>query len=265
MTAVDSAPRLLLAEDDADTLDCLSLALSMEGYQVMAAASLAEALALIQEHIFDVILTDSFRRPPAPPLQAILPLLKAATPIPVVLVTGWEIAEKAVRQAGFTCLIKKPFDLDEMMAALAACLNVQLTPEQEQQAATVSAFFDALSQHDVERVLNCCTEDMVYQPPAPMRHLPHIRLVQGKADYRAYLQDSFHVLRDAEYEHCGIFPHPTGLAVRYTVRWIAPDSSRQQFTASLVFRLEGALIRQIGVFAGEDIFAERLVQRPAAP
>ncbi len=66
MTAVDSAPRLLLAEDDADTLDCLSLALSMEGYQMMAAASLAEALALIQEHPFDVILTDFISSPPGP-------------------------------------------------------------------------------------------------------------------------------------------------------------------------------------------------------
>lgn len=265
MTAIDPAPRLLLAEDDADTLDFLRYALSAEGYQVTAAASLAEALALIQQHIFDVILTDSFRCPPDPPLLAVLPLLNAAEPIPVAVMTAWDITEQAARQAGFACLMNKPFDLDEVVANLAACLHVQLTPEQEQQAATVSAYFSALSQGDIERVLSYFTEEMVYQPPVPTRYFPHARLVRGRADYRAYLQEALRVLQDVEVERCSIFPHPTGLAARYTIRWTAPDASRQQSTASLVFRFAGSLVRQLGMSAGEDILAERLAQRPKTP
>lgn len=258
MAAIDSAPRLLLAEDDAETLDFLRYALSAEGYRVTPAASVAEALALIQQRVFDVILTDLFRRPPDPPLQAVLPLLNAAAPIPVAVMTAWDITEQVARQAGFACLMKKPFDLDEVMAALASCLQVQLTPEQEQQAAVADAYFAALSQGDIERVLKLCTEEIVYQPPVPTRQFPHTRLVLGKADYRAYLQEAFCVLREVEVERCGVFPYPSGLAARYTIRWTAPDASRQQATASLVFRFAGSLIRQLGMPTGEDILAERL-------
>jgi CheY-like chemotaxis protein len=264
MTAIDSAPRLLLAEDDADTLDFLRGALGAEGYRVTAATSLAEALALIQQQAFDVILTDLFRCPPEPPLQAVLPLLDAAEPIPVAVMTAWDIPEQAAQRAGFACLLKKPFDLDEVIAALASCLNVQLTPEQEQQVATVDAYFAALSQGDIERALRYFTEDMVYQPPVPTRQFPHARLVHGKDDYRAYLQEALRARQDVELARCGIFPHPTGLVARYTIRWTAPDASRQQATASLVFRFAGSLIRQLGMPAGKELLAERLAQRPEA-
>ena len=265
MTAIDSAPRLLLVEHDGDMSRILHQALSEEGYQVITAPSLAEALVLIEAHVFDVILTDSFRTLPEPRLQAVLPLLKTAAPTPVVVMTAWVLTDEAVQQAGFAHLINKPFDLDEVMATLAACLNAPLTPEQEQQAATVSGYIAAMNQHDIEQVLSYCTEDMVYQPPAPMSHLPHIRLVRGKSDYRTYLQEAFHVLQGVEIHHYRVFPHPTGLAVRYSARWSASDGSCQQFTASLVFRFAGVLIRQYGVHAGDDILAERLAQRPATP
>ena len=139
MTALDAAPRLLVVDDDQELLDTLQQVLSDEGYQVRAVASLSEALVLLNEQTFDFILTDSFRAPPDPPLHSVLSLLTRAAPTPVGVMTAWNLSEQEAQQAGFACLIRKPFDLDAFMATLAACINQPLTPEQAQQARIVRA------------------------------------------------------------------------------------------------------------------------------
>lgn len=123
----DFAPRLLIAEDDAELRETLQLVLSDEGYQVTTASSLAEALALTNEQAFDFVLTDLFRVSSDPPLQSALPLLKEAAPTPVGILTAWPLSEEEALQAGFAFLIEKPFDLDELMSTLAAGFNTALT------------------------------------------------------------------------------------------------------------------------------------------
>lgn len=107
--------------------------------------------------------------------------------------------------------------------------------------------------------MSCCTDDVVYQPPTPTRALPHTQLVRGKADYRAYLQQAYTRLPDFQIEQFSLFPHPTGLAVRYSTRWAAADGRSQQLAASLVFHFEGMLIRQFGVQAGDEVLVEQPV------
>lgn len=50
--------RLLIVDDDLDMLSSLALMLSLEGYKVMTASSGPDAAALLEEHQFDVVITD---------------------------------------------------------------------------------------------------------------------------------------------------------------------------------------------------------------
>ena len=247
MTAIDGASRLLVVEDDKDLLHLLQVMLRGEGYQVTLATSLPDALALLQQDTFDFVLTDLFRTPTSVPPESVLPILKQAAPTPVGIMTAWNLTEEKAKQAGFACLISKPFDLDTLMASIAACINQPLTPAQKQLSRLVMDFIAALIQLDIPKLLSYVTDDVVYVPPAPTHHLPHYRVVQGKADFRAYVEQSSGVLRDFQVEQLSIFPHPTGLAVRYSARWTAPDGSHQRVVACLTFHFEGNQISRIGL------------------
>lgn len=137
MTSRDAAPRLLIVEDDAELRETLHLVLGEEGYQVTDAASLAQAMALLQQETFDFVLTDAFHTAGHPPLQSVLPLLNQAAPTPVGIITAWNLSEQTAQQEGFACFIRQPFDLDAFMATIAAVLNKPLTPAQVKQAHTV--------------------------------------------------------------------------------------------------------------------------------
>jgi len=110
--------RVLVADDDPDILDLLTLNLECHGYQVHPANDGEEALALALGLTPDLIVLDVMM-PKLDGLQ-VLAALKAhpqTRDIPVVMLTakasdsdvwqGW--------QAGADYYITKPFDLDELM------------------------------------------------------------------------------------------------------------------------------------------------------
>ena len=55
--------RVLLAEDDADTRFLLSLVLSEQGYEVVAARDGVEAIALAEQYAPDLVIVESDRCP----------------------------------------------------------------------------------------------------------------------------------------------------------------------------------------------------------
>jgi DNA-binding response OmpR family regulator len=110
--------RVLVADDDPDILDLLTLNLECHGYQVYTAADGEEARQLALELVPDLIVLDVMM-PKLDGLE-VLTILKAhaqTRDIPVVMLTakasdsdvwqGW--------QAGADYYITKPFDLDELM------------------------------------------------------------------------------------------------------------------------------------------------------
>ncbi|MGN6360522.1 MAG: response regulator [Thermomicrobiales bacterium] len=114
--------RLLVVEDDADIRRLLVDVLVDEGHEVREAESGAEALALLQEWAPDLILLDmtlpemdgrafraAQRRLPPPASQA-----------PVVIVTGMYDHAALVEELDAVALLRKPFDLDELVALVEA-------------------------------------------------------------------------------------------------------------------------------------------------
>jgi DNA-binding NtrC family response regulator len=131
MTTLFSSPsRLLLVEHDPGVRDLLQAFLTREGYEVFLVASPQKALTLLDQHPFHLVLTDLFRTPGTDPFHAIELLRGQAHPIPVGLITGWNVREEEVIQRGFACLVRKPFDLEALLTSIAICLNIPLSSEQ---------------------------------------------------------------------------------------------------------------------------------------
>jgi CheY-like chemotaxis protein len=110
--------RVLVVEDEADLRRLLVDSLIDEGHEVREATSGAGALALLREWVPDLILLDitlpqmdgrtfrsEQRRLPAP-----------ASQVPVVIVTGTHDHATLAEELGAAALLRKPFDLDELVA-----------------------------------------------------------------------------------------------------------------------------------------------------
>lgn len=130
-----NAPRVLIADDDADLREELASLLSEDGYDVDEAADGNELLDALttagagpsERPSYDVILMDLMM----PGFSGVDVLTALHTPpprVPVVVMTGSE-DDHLVRTAaslGAVAVFKKPFDLDDLRTAL---LNVVLHAE----------------------------------------------------------------------------------------------------------------------------------------
>jgi len=121
--------RVLIVEDDPDMRDTLLFVLSEEGYQVRSAASLTEALDLLDQLTFELVLTDLFDSGGEDPLRTVEELHTRAQPTPVAVMTGWNMDARAVEEAGYAFLLAKPYDLGFLITRVAQCVRMP-PPEQ---------------------------------------------------------------------------------------------------------------------------------------
>lgn len=108
---------VLLVEDDAELLAAISDGLVAEGWKVLAATSVSQALELSAGHAIDIVLSDmgladgdgeALRRP------------FIAAGLPVVLMTGSSLRE---RETGPSSILIKPFDTVDAAAFLERALS----------------------------------------------------------------------------------------------------------------------------------------------
>jgi len=243
-----SPPRLLVVDDDSDLRLFLQDLLTEEGYDVDVGATLDEALALIDTHVYHLILTDLLTHTLSDPLRSAATVRQAAHPTPIVALTGWNITAADVAQAGLARLISKPFDLDELLDAIASCLETPLSAEQRRQAEVVGHYCDAFNAHDFDTCLALCADDVRFDASAPQLTGPTGRLV-GQATMRAVLQHMLLYAPDMRMDDYLIHPQTKGLALRCMKSWIAtaaPDG-RTSMPASMFFQFSGERITQISL------------------
>jgi CheY-like chemotaxis protein len=114
--------RILLVEDHEDSAETLAIILSMKGYQVSVARSLAEATQLAETP--DILISD-ISLPDGSGLE--LPrLLKRDPPLKAIAMSGYgtEGDRRRSQEAGFAEHLTKPVNIDQLLAALR-----RLTPE----------------------------------------------------------------------------------------------------------------------------------------
>ena len=112
-------PVVLLVDDEAHILSALRRALRREGYEILAAASAAEALALLEERPVDLVLSDQ-KMPGTSGLELLRRVAARHPGVARLLITGWpEEVPAAEREAlGIRALLPKPWDVGELREAL---------------------------------------------------------------------------------------------------------------------------------------------------
>ena len=115
--------RLLFVDDEERILSALRRSLRREGYELRFATSPAEALRLLEEQRFDLVVSDQ-RMPGQSGLDF---LARAAALQPAagrLLLTGWteEIPRAELARVGVLALVPKPWEDAELKRALKAAL-----------------------------------------------------------------------------------------------------------------------------------------------
>ena len=115
--------RILIVEDDASVLEACCRIVRPEGMLVKTAMCAEDAMALIRDELFDVVLTD-LKMPGQGGLALAAAIRKIRPGLPVLAMTGYmpETTAGQVEKhvAGF---VPKPFTPDELLAAIRKALG----------------------------------------------------------------------------------------------------------------------------------------------
>jgi two-component system response regulator AtoC len=118
-------PKILIVDDDNDTVEMLSIFFSTHGYSVAAAQTGKAALDAIKNYpAIDVVLLDVFI-PDIGGMEVLTEINKLASPPGVILLTALadrEIAQDALRLGAFDYILK-PSDLAQLESIVVACLG----------------------------------------------------------------------------------------------------------------------------------------------
>lgn len=118
--------RVLVVDDDSDSLDLLTRWLSMEGYAISAASSGAEALRRIEAERPDLVLLD-LMIPPPDGIEVIKTVKKdrVMSTIPLVVMTVKRDVKSKIEalRSGADDFLVKPFHFDELDAVLRSSLK----------------------------------------------------------------------------------------------------------------------------------------------
>lgn len=117
-----SAPRVLIADDQADVRDALRTLLKSEGYTIEAVASPAGVISSVEERDFDAVLIDlNYARDTTSGqegLDLLMRLQSIDSSLPVIVMTAWgsvEVAVEAMRR-GARDFIQKPWDNERLLS-----------------------------------------------------------------------------------------------------------------------------------------------------
>jgi adenylate cyclase len=135
--SVNKSSLVLVVDDNSSNRDLLCSMLKREGYQGQGAASAKEALELLKQEEYDLILLDLIM--PEMNGYELLEHLKASLQwrrIPVLMISGDNELESAIRciEMGAEDFLQKPFNRVLLNARIGACIDKkQLMDEMEQQ------------------------------------------------------------------------------------------------------------------------------------
>jgi DNA-binding response OmpR family regulator len=115
--------RVLIVDDDPDTLEFLRLLLQQHGYEILTARDGCEALELLETQPIDLILTD-VAMPQLNGYQLCQRVKKASDPhlvlTPVILMSGRTLASdiRYGKSLGADDYLTKPFDVEDLLAVV---------------------------------------------------------------------------------------------------------------------------------------------------
>ncbi|HHT9106852.1 MAG TPA: response regulator [Candidatus Wujingus californicus] len=118
-------PKLLLVDDNKNTLDGLVKILQGKGYQVSGVMSGCDALKILSREKFDIVITD-LNMPGMSGLSLIREIKKLEEPIFVVVITAdssFELSNKYERKELYDYYLRKPVNIGELKSVLEMIWN----------------------------------------------------------------------------------------------------------------------------------------------
>ncbi len=117
-------PRVLVIDDDDAVCEILREALTDEGYAVATVPHAAAALELVRHHQPAVILLD-LRMPIMDGWSFAEQYRRLATPpASLVLLSAIRDVEESAKRLGAAAFIRKPFELEDVVAQIERCISV---------------------------------------------------------------------------------------------------------------------------------------------
>ena len=121
--SAETAPRVLVVDDEPGIVDLLELGLGRQGFTVVGASDGAQALAVLHEATPDLIVLDVG----LPGLDGftLLEKIRAESTVPIVMLTARGDLDDRVRGLGLGAddYVAKPFHLEELIARIRAHLR----------------------------------------------------------------------------------------------------------------------------------------------
>ena len=116
--------RILIVEDRDSLRRMLERALSQEGYEVESAADGLAGIRLVEQHPFDLVLTD-LKLPDADGLQVLAASRQAQPRVPVIVLTGFGTVGAAVEamKLGAFDFLEKPLEIDDLSRLIERALG----------------------------------------------------------------------------------------------------------------------------------------------
>lgn len=246
MSSSPATPRLLVVENDPGLCDLLTALLTEEGYGLVCASSLPQALTLTQEQVFNGIFTTLFPQDPHDPLRSVEPLRVLTTPTPIVVLSRYFVEEAAARRRGYASVLELPFRIEDVLQVLATRINRPFSPAQAQQARLIMEFLDALGQGEWERVRRLClpTVQVVSLTPSLLTPAP---LLEGIDASLAYAQAARAPLPGFRIEHRVVFEQRGQLITHFGCSWQGQGGQRLALAGSVLCQCAGGRIALMGV------------------
>lgn len=118
--------RILVVDDEASIRDLCARVLERAGFVVAAASSGEEAVSILNEEPFDLVISD-IRMPGLSGLEVLEAAKHLHPGIRVVLITGFGTAQtlERARQSGADRILTKPFNPMELLGAVREILPAQ--------------------------------------------------------------------------------------------------------------------------------------------
>lgn len=124
MTAMVNKEKILIVDDEPNTLEVLQRNLSSQGFTTFTAASVSDALLLLKSTPVDLVITD-LKMPGASGLNLVRHVRENLKDTEVLMITGYASVEGAVEaiKTGAEGYLAKPFTDEELLSAVKEALD----------------------------------------------------------------------------------------------------------------------------------------------
>jgi two-component system response regulator PilR (NtrC family) len=118
--------RILVVDDELSVREFFEILLTKEGYEVVTATDGNDALRLIREQMFDLIVTD-LQMKNGDGMTLLREAKKAQTEVPVIMITAFATTDSAVEamKAGAFDYLSKPFKIEEIKVIIQKALDTK--------------------------------------------------------------------------------------------------------------------------------------------